>query len=135
MAARKKTSPASSVDGLLDALEHPHLDAIQRIRSLVLGMAPGITEEVKWNAPSFISGGENFLTFHLRAKSGVLLILHFGTKKRADALDRSKLSDPAGLVKWQADDRAQIAFTDLADVEARRDSFVKVLRSWIRLAS
>lgn len=135
MAARKKTTLATpSVDGLLETLEHPHLDAIRRIRALVLGLDPAITEEVKWNAPSFTIGGENFLTFHLRAKTGVMLILHLGSKKRAKAPDRSKLTDPTGLVIWLADDRAQIVFADLADVEAKRTAFEKVVRSWIRLA-
>lgn len=118
------------VEALLASLAHPHKDAILRLRTLVRGADPRIVEEVKWNAPSFALG-EHFATFHLRAKRGVMLVMHFGAKKRASVPKRATIADPTGMLTWLADDRATITFTDLADVEATREPFVAVVRSWI----
>lgn len=37
----------------LSALDHPHKAGIERLRAGILTLDRGITEQVKWNAPSF----------------------------------------------------------------------------------
>ncbi|NVB85755.1 MAG: DUF1801 domain-containing protein [Kofleriaceae bacterium] len=125
----RRSGAPGDVDALLASLAHSQLDAIRRIRELVLGAHPNVVEEIKWNAPSF-AVGEHFATFHLRGKQGVVLVMHFGAKKRAGA-KRPAIADPTKLLEWLADDRATIRFVDLADVEAKRKAFVAVVRSWI----
>lgn len=125
----RRPGDTGDVDALLASLTHPHTDAIMRIRELVRGAHPKVVEEIKWNAPSF-AVGEHFATFHLRGKQGVMLVMHFGAKKRPGA-KRPAIADPTGLLTWLAADRATIRFADLADVEAKRKAFVAVVRSWI----
>jgi hypothetical protein len=129
-AATKKAAPlvTGDVDALLASLAHPHENAIVRLRQLVLGAHPSVVEGVKWNAPSFATT-EHFATFHLRAKQGVVLVMHFGAKQRAGK--RPVIADPAGLLAWVDHQRATITFADLADVEAKRKAFVSVIRSWV----
>lgn len=121
------------VPAFLAALDHPRKPAILALREVVLGADPGVTEEIKWNAPSF-RAPEPFATFHLRAKEGVQLILHFGAKKRAAPVDRAAIADPAGLLTWLGDDRASLVVRDAADVDAKREAVGALVREWLRHA-
>ena len=69
------------VERFLASLEHPCRREIAALREIILGAAPGVTEEIKWNAPSFRTTA-HFATFHLRATDGVQVILHAGAKRR-----------------------------------------------------
>lgn len=128
--APRPTSGGHEVEAFLASLAHPHKDAIVRLRALLRDADPRVVEGLKWNAPSFAID-EHFATFQLRAKTGVMLVMHFGAKKRASLPERTAIADPDGLLAWVAADRATITFADLADVEAKRESFVAVVRAWI----
>lgn len=121
---------SAAVDAFMATLDHPHAEAVQRLRAAVLGADPAIAEGVKWNAPSWRTG-EYFATTHLRAKTGVGLILHLGAKARALPTGGVAIDDPQGLLAWLAADRAQVAFADVTDVEARGPALQAVLRQWI----
>ncbi|HEX7239508.1 MAG TPA: DUF1801 domain-containing protein [Longimicrobiaceae bacterium] len=118
------------VEALLASLDHPRLREIRAVRQLILGADPAISEGVKWNAPSFRTS-EWFATFHLRAKDGVQVILHFGAKKRDTTAARAAIADPESLLEWLAADRATARFRDMDDVEAKRNAFAAVVRQWI----
>lgn len=120
------------VNSFLEALEHPLKAEVLALRCVILQSAPGIQESVKWNAPSFYTT-EHFATMNLRDKIGVGVIMHFGAKKRgADFKPRALISDPDGMLKWLADDRALVSFVDCADIEARRASYADVIREWVK---
>lgn len=120
---------AKSVSALIAALEHPHKDAIDRLITLTKSADPRIELRWKWNAPSFALS-DDFATFHLRAQEGVMLIMHFGAKKRATPSPES-IADPKSLLTWLGNDRAQVTFADLAAVEANKKSYVALIRTWI----
>ena len=127
-----KRAPApESVDAFLASLDHPFKREIVALREIVLGAAPGISEGIKWNAPSFRTS-EYFATFHLRAKDGVQVILHFGAKKRDGSGSAATVADPDSLLEWLAADRASVKFRDLADVEEKPAAFAGCVREWIR---
>ena len=128
MAARRPTP--GDLDSQLETLEHEHRDAILRVTELIRGADERVQGGIKWGAPSF-SVTEHFATFQLRAKQGIMLVMHFGAKKRTDIPGRETIADPTGLLTWLADDRAVIGFADLGDVEAKKDAFVAVIRAWI----
>lgn len=119
-----------AVDDLMASLAHPAKKEIQALRRVVLGADPSISEGVKWNAPSFRTH-EYFATMHLRVKKGVMLVLHFGAKARATGVVRDSIEDPAGLLKWVADDRATVSFEDLSDMRAKTAPCQAILRQWI----
>ncbi|WP_101926865.1 MULTISPECIES: DUF1801 domain-containing protein [Luteimonas] len=127
---RTPADTAAAVDALLATLVHPHLDAVQRLRAVVTGADPAVAEGVKWNAPSWRTT-EYFATTHLRAPSGIGLILHLGAKARALPEGGLVIPDPARLLTWLAADRARVAFADRADVDARADALQALLRQWI----
>lgn len=119
------------VEAFLAALDHPFKQEILAIREIILGADPSIAEEVKWNAPSFLTT-EHFATMNLRAKDGVQVILHFGAKKRDRSSPRAAIADPESVIEWLADDRATAKFRDLEEIQARRSVFVNVIRQWIQ---
>jgi hypothetical protein len=124
-------SAGKDVQAFLDALDHPHKPEILALRRIILDADPAIAEGIKWNAPSFRTS-EWFATFHLRAKTGVQIILHFGAKVRDKSGARAAIADPESILTWLGDDRASATFRDGADVEARGGAFADVIREWIR---
>lgn len=106
---------------------NPEIDAL---REIIRSAHPSITEGIKWNAPSFRTT-DWFATLNLRAKKGVAIILHFGAKKNAISESGVAIDDPQGLLQWLGKDRAQVSFTDAADLAARQPAFTALLRQWI----
>ena len=124
-------SGTESVEAFLSSLEHPHKEGIVALRRIILFADPTITEGIKWKVPSFRTT-EYFATMHLRAKAGVGVILHFGSKKRDDLSKDGAIADPGKLLEWLANDRAMVTFSGLADVVARELAFCELIRQWIR---
>ncbi|MES2524401.1 MAG: DUF1801 domain-containing protein [Gemmatimonadota bacterium] len=124
------TPTAGVVPEFLAALEHPHIAEILALRDIILSADARITEEIKWNAPSFRTS-QHFATFHLRAKDGVQVVLHLGAKPRPDATVRDTVADPMALLQWRSADRATITFRDLADIAAKESAFASIIRQWI----
>lgn len=118
------------VDSQLETLDHPQRDAIVRVTELVRSADPRVKAAIKWGAPSFAIH-DHFATFQLRAPRGVMLVFHFGAKKRDDVPKQESIANDAGLATWLAADRAVVHFADLADVEAKAKDFVALVRAWI----
>jgi len=123
---------SAAVDALMAGLVHPHKPAIERLRRTIINSDPAIVEGVKWNAPSFRTH-EYFATAHLRAKTGIALILHRGAKARALPEGAMSINDPDALLQWRGPDRAQVVFSDTADVQRRSDALQALVRQWIAL--
>lgn len=123
--------PSAEVESFLAALEHPLKREILRLRAVILGADPRITESIKWNAPSFATS-EHFATFHLRSRGAVQIVLHRGARPRRDVRLRESIADPASLLDWRGADRAIVTFHDLAEIEAARTAFVGIIRRWVR---
>jgi len=121
----------SDVDAFFALLKHPHVDALQAVRRIILKADPAIAEGIKWKVPSFRTS-DYFATMHLRTKQGIGLILHFGAKKKDGLTAQQDITDPAGLLVWLAEDRAVVAFTDAADVKVKRTALTAIIRQWIQ---
>ncbi len=118
------------VDGFMAALDHALKAGVQQLRAAILASNPGITEVVKWNAPSFRFAGVDRVTFRLQPGDRLQLILHRGAAVRDDAAD-FRFEDPSGLLEWVAADRAVITFRDLDDVAAKQATVVDLIGRWV----
>lgn len=121
-----------AVEAFMRDLEHPLKAQFQALRQLIRGVSPEVTEEIKWNVPSFRTS-EHFATFNLRGKAGLRLILHTGAKVRASATTGVEIADPDGLLEWLAKDRAMVTIRDADDLQTRGPALQSLLRAWIRL--
>lgn len=129
MASRESADAGSvAVARFVEALAPPRRNEVAALRAVLLGIDPAISEEIKWNAPSFRTG-EHFATMNLRAKDGLLLVLHLGAKKAA--LPDGAIADPQRLLTWLGPDRASVAFRDEDAILAARDALAAIVRQWI----
>ena len=119
----------AGVTELLQNLVHPMKPVIEEIRSTILKCDQRITEGIKWNAPSFYCHGW-FATFHLRAKVGVMLVLHQGAKVRIDS-KVSSIADPKELLTWASADRATITFADARDFKLKKSALKAIIQQWV----
>jgi hypothetical protein len=112
----------AEVDAYMERLDHPFKDETQAVREIIRGVDPRITEQVKWNAPSFSYKGY-MATFNLHATRHLHLVWHNGVI----------LEDPAGLLEGDYPDRRMTYFTGMADLEAKRPALERLVRQWVEL--
>ena len=110
-----------TVDEYMDKLDHPLKAEVQAVRDIIKGVSPHITEQVKWNAPSF-SYKDYIATFNLRATHHVHLIFHNP--------DIASIHNP--ILEGDYPDRRMTYFTDMNDVNAKRDALEEVVRTLVQ---
>ena len=104
---------------------------IEHLRLAVLDADDGITEQIKWKAPSFRFNAVDRVTFNLRPRHHVQLIFHRGAKTPEDNFhfDASKWS---GLLEMIGDDRGQVIFQSAEAALSRQEDVIGLVREWVR---
>jgi len=115
---------APTIDEYLATFEHPLLDAITEVREIFTAHSPEISEEVKWNAPTFRYRGEYLVTIHVKALDRVMLIFHNAVTPQVES--------PL-LEGDYADGRRMAYFTSVDEVRARRAELDEVITQLIAL--
>ncbi len=128
--ADKTRKPAPTVPSFIAVLDHPLKAEIVALRQILLGADARISEEIKWNAPSFRTS-EHFATMHLRAKDSLQLILHLGAKSKR-TVPRDAIDDPSKLLTWLGPDRASIRIAGPDDLAQKTRPLVAVVQEWIK---
>jgi uncharacterized protein YdhG (YjbR/CyaY superfamily) len=106
-------------------LDHPFKPEVQMIREIIKNVNPQITEQIKWNAPSFSYQGESLVTFNLWEKKRVHLVFHNPMISKV----KSK------LLEGDYDRRRMAYFTDRSEIQAKRPTLEKTLKDLIKLQS
>ncbi|WP_240647525.1 DUF1801 domain-containing protein [Paenibacillus nanensis] len=120
------------VEEFLQKLDHPFKTEIEEVRKIILSMEKGLSEHVKWNAPSFYLHNDDRVTFNLHGNGFFRLVLHRGAKAKETVNLKPHFEDvPKGFMVWAANDRATIKLTDLKDVEAKRELLKEVVGRWV----
>lgn len=114
----------------MEALEHPMKAEIERLRTIVLDSDTRISEQIKWNAPSFGYDGDDRVTMKLHPPDGVRLIFHRGIKPKEDS--NFTFEDDSGLLRWAAKDRAVMTFHGMPDVEANAAPLKRLVARWMQ---
>jgi hypothetical protein len=117
-----------SVDAFLSTLQHSRRPEIESLRRMILAGVPGLTERIKWNAPSFGRGADDRITMRLQPGDRVQLVLHGGTAKRAP--DGFAFEDPTGLIEWAATDRGVISI-EAGQLETIAPELTELLGRWV----
>ena len=120
---------AVAVEQFLQTLDSPLKAEIAQLRTSILGADLGITEQIKWQAPSFCYHGDDRVTMRLYPKGGVQLIFHRGARVK-DSTD-FVFDDPSGLLHWVAKDRAIVTFKTMAEITAHKVALEDVVRRWM----
>jgi uncharacterized protein YdhG (YjbR/CyaY superfamily) len=123
----KKASPKAShtdpVSDFMDKLGHPLKAEVEMIRGIIKDVHSDITEQIKWNAPSFSYKGESLVTFNLWEKKKIHLVFH----------NPMISSVKNTLLEGDYDHRRMAYFSDKNDIEKKKAALVKVLKDLIKL--
>ena len=109
-----------SVDDFMAALMHPFKAEVQVLRDIIKGVDPRITEQIKWNAPSY-RFTDYICTFHLHATQHVHLVFH----------NPAIASIPSPILEGDYVDRRMAYFKSMEDVHAKRAELEHVVRSLV----
>lgn len=113
----------------METLVHPHKAGILEVRDWILQLDPGISEEVKWNAPSF-KLEDHFATFRLHPPKDIQVILHTGAKAKSNSR-RFVIDDPHELLAWPATDRAVLTLASTDELRAHGAQVKCILKQWL----
>ncbi len=118
-----------SVEDYLVSLDPPVRSDVDALRAIVLSAHLGLTEEIKWNAPSFAHDGQDRVTLGLDGKGGYRIVLHRGAKP----LDTAgfHFDDEVKLAKWPAPDRGVIVLRDRTVIDARASDLSRLIARWV----
>ena len=114
--------PKETVDEFMNKLDHPLKAEVQAVRDIIKGVNPKITEQIKWNAPSY-SYKDYIATFNLRAQQHVHLIFH------NPAIASIKID----ILEGDYPDRLMVYFLDMADVKAKQADVEYVVQELINI--
>lgn len=123
-----------TVDQFLDSLDSNKRAQVDALRAIILTSADGVSEHIKWNAPSYVLDGEDRITFNLLNKQGiVMLVLHMGATRKETKGGKPLLAEDFGLVQWSSDIRGVISFHDLSDIEKQEEKLAQILQRWLAI--
>ena len=122
------------VDQFMQKLEHPLKAEVEAVREIILDSDPQITEQIKWNAPSFCYQVKDRITFRLApATDSIQLIFHRGAKVKDSS--NFEFKDDSGLLKWLAKDRAAITFRSMDEVKESAAALRELVSRWMTAAA
>lgn len=110
------------VNTYLEEKAHPMTAEIQKVREIILATDPRVEETIKWSSPTFLYKG-NIASFFMNAKKFVSLMFHKG----------ALLPNSSGLLTGDAKEGRTARFTDMEDIEAKKEALESVIREWIEL--
>ncbi|MGP4026115.1 DUF1801 domain-containing protein [Actinomadura sp. 3N407] len=113
----------TAVDDFMAELDHPLKAEVQETRDIIKGVNPGITEQIKWNAPTFSFDGGYLVTFNLRATDRVHLVFH----------DPEVVNINSALLEGDMPGRRMTYFADMSEVTAGRAALEDVIRQLVSL--
>jgi hypothetical protein len=120
---------AATVQDWIERCDAERVPLVTRLRALALAAAPDVTEQIKWDAPSFCVDGDDRITLGLERKGGVRAVLHRGAKVR-DA-NGFAFDDPEKLAKWPAADRGVMQFADEAALDGKETAVGAMFTRWL----
>jgi uncharacterized protein YdhG (YjbR/CyaY superfamily) len=123
--ANPTANPTEQVDEFMHKLDHPFKAEVQMVREIIKNVNKDITEQIKWNAPSFSYKGESLVTLNLWEKKRIHLVFHNPMISKV----KSK------LLEGDYDHRRMAYFADQSDIQAKRKTLEKALKDLIKLQS
>jgi hypothetical protein len=132
MATAQSTRMNPEVTVFLDNLKHPLRTEIQKLREVILKANPGLSEDIKWNAPNYSLDGADRITMKiLPPKNNFLLIFHGGVRKKEDAKNMDVKADGLEL-EWRGNDRAILTIRSLNDITSNETAITKLINQWLK---
>jgi len=126
----KTTQYTKEVTDFMKQLKHPLKKGVELLREIIQNADKGITEHIRWNAPSFCFDGEDRVTLHLSKNDCIIIVFHRGAKVKDSS--GFVFKDDAGLFEWKTPDRATVTFHSVKEIEEKKVLLKKVVSKWIK---
>jgi hypothetical protein len=123
----------ATVEEYLASLTSEQREVVDVLRAMALNAGAGVTEHIKWNAPSFCVNGDDRITLGSDTKGQIRVILHRGVKPK-DSVG-FHFNAPADLVKWAAADRGVITLRSTAHLRERELEVGDIFRRWVEVTA
>ncbi len=120
----------ATVDAFVEVLDHPLKAEIVAVRAMILDSNDEITEQIKWNAPSFCYRGDDRVTMKLYPPRHLQLIFHRGAIVKVSR--HFVFEDLSGLMKWASADRGVVTLRNMDDVTTHRAALVELVSRWMQ---
>lgn len=117
----KAINNPEAVKKYMSELKHPFKKEIEAIRKLIKNCNNAITEEIKWNAPSYGYKGEYLVTFNLRETKRIHLVFH--NPQIAKIMNN--------ILEGDYKDRRMTYFADMDDVKSKQKELERVIKELI----
>lgn len=124
----------NTLTDFLDELKHPLRNEIEHLRSMVLNVMDGLSENFKWNGPNYSFKNEDRVTMKIQPPKAAQLIFQRGVKVQT-APDEKLLNEHLAFLIWKGTDRAIITFNSSAEIENRKEDIAKIIKDWIEATS
>ncbi|HNL38876.1 MAG TPA: DUF1801 domain-containing protein [Saprospiraceae bacterium] len=114
---------ADKVSAYMQALDYPLKAEVELLRDIIRSAHPGLSERIKWNAPSYYTQAD-LLTFNLHDPKVIRLVFHHPAIV--------EITSP--LLQGEYKDRRLAFFESRAAVDMQREELVRVVRELIKYA-
>ncbi len=131
---RIKLTDSEQVSAYIQTLEPTFGGIVETLRDIILSTDPDISEEIKWNAPTFFYAGEllpsdpkeykKYIIVTNFLKGRILLVFPSG----------AKINDTTGFLEGDYKDGRRLHyFKDMEDVLAHKNALQNVIKEWLKL--
>ena len=107
------------VDAWMAAYDNPQKDLVQSVRETIMAADDRISEDIKWQAPTFVYKG-NLASFFPKAKKHASLMFHKGADIPGDFPNLTGEGKEARSFK----------VADLDDLQSKQDELQSIIRAW-----
>lgn len=130
----KKLSDKEQVTEHIQKLEPELSKMAQTIRQIILSTDREISEQIKWNNPSFYYNGEMKPFDPKEYKRDIAVMnLHKG-KMMIVFPSGEKVNDTTGFLEGDyKDGRRTVIFKDLENIKLKENSLQNVIKEWLKL--
>lgn len=122
------------VSKLLNQLNLPLINEIEKLRELILTVNLVLVEIVKWNGPNYQYKNEDRITLRVQDIKQIQIIFHRGAKVKNQPFNHL-IEDEYNLLKWKENDRAIITIKSIDDIEINKESIQTLINRWILAAT
>ena len=107
------------VDAWMAAYDNPQKDLVQSVRETIMAADDRISEDIKWQAPTFVYKG-NLASFFPKAKKHASLMFHKGAEIEGDF--------PS--LEGDGKEARSMKFLDADDLAAKRAELEAIVKAW-----
>ena len=131
MTKATKLTGSDAVSAYIADLDETAGPIVQKLRQIVLSTNPEISEEIKWNAPSFYYTGE-MRPFNPKEYKQYIIVMNLHKRILMVFPSGAKINNDNNLLTGDyADGRRLVTVTDLADVAQKEQSLRNAITDWI----